>query len=85
MVCNKLEMAILLWCFSLEEKVFEQRLDACDIHVNLIKNDKINSLNVSVAMGIAANEVIGIKKKFFKLNVKAKNTKKFNRFGHWSA
>ena len=78
-VGNKLEMAILLWCFSFRGKgLSKDSLDACDIHVNLIKNDKINSLNVSVAMGIAANEVIGIKK-FFKLNVKAKNTKKFNQ------
>ena len=51
--------------FGSEEKgIRAKTLEACDIHVNLIKNDKINSLNVSVAMGIAANEVIGIKKSF---------------------
>ena len=53
--------------FGSEEKgIRAKTLEACDIHVNLIKNDKINSLNVSVAMGIAANEVIGIKKSFSK-------------------
>ena len=42
---------------SEEKGIREKTLSNCDHKVNLVRNDKINSLNVAVAAGIALSEI----------------------------
>ena len=55
---NQLSFSGVALVFGSEEKgIREKTLLNCDHKVNLVKNDKINSLNVAVAAGIALSEI----------------------------